>query len=115
MYKASVTRGEQSTSANPLGRAARSTLELSHQTRSRKHIYLEVKNDRGDSNIDYIINAKIALLKFREVCVNSSLPNACITYRRAFLALAVHRNRRATYQLCFRTAQEQDDLSNLFR
>jgi hypothetical protein len=46
---------------------------LSHQTRSRKHTYVDVKNDRGDSNIDYIINAKIALLKFREVYVNASL------------------------------------------
>jgi hypothetical protein len=49
---------------------------LNHQTRSRKHIYLDVKNEWGDSKIDYIINPKIGLLKIREVSVNSSLPGA---------------------------------------
>jgi len=49
---------------------------LSHQTRSRTHIYLDVKNEWGDSKIDYIINLKIGLLKIREVSVNSSLTGA---------------------------------------
>src|SRR5579871_334068 len=86
MYKASVTRGEHSTSASPLGRAAYGQSTNNH---AAKHIYVDVKNDRGDSKIDYIINAKIALLKFREVYVNSSLPT-CIYIARggAFFQLS---------------------------
>jgi hypothetical protein len=49
---------------------------LSHQTRCQKHIYLDVKNEWGDSKIDYIINPKSGLLKIREVSIYSSLPGA---------------------------------------
>jgi hypothetical protein len=57
MYMASVKQAEQSTSAGPLGGAALSAY-LNQQASRPKQFYVDVKNEWGDSNTDYIINAK---------------------------------------------------------
>ena len=76
--------------------------------------YVDVKNEWGDSKIDYIIKAKSGLLKFREVSVNASL-HLAVFPSPYVSALAIDRNGRTMDQLGFRSAQEQDDLGNLFR